>query len=87
VHLSAPGEPGLLSGVVTHQEYYGHDAVVRVRLTEETTVGESTVGESNAELVVRTDGYEVPSVGEAVSLEVKGDVLAVRAVDGGLVGS
>jgi iron(III) transport system ATP-binding protein len=100
VRLSPPGEPGQLAGVVTHQEYYGHDAVVRVRLTAGVTVAggepveeggsasspDAACGQGPGELVVRTEGYEVPAVGEVVCLEVKGDVLAVRALDGRTVG-
>ncbi len=78
VRLCAPGQPGLLAGVVTHQEYYGHDAVVRVRLTSR--IEEGAARGAPDELVVRTDGYEVPAVGEAVCLEVRGDVLAMRSV-------
>ncbi len=76
VHLCAPGQPGLLAGVVTQQEYYGHDAVVHVRLTSGMEAG-SALGAPD-ELVVRTDGHEVPAVGEHVCLEVRGDVLAMR---------
>ena len=35
LRLTSPGREGLLGGVVTHQEYYGHDAVVRVRINED----------------------------------------------------
>ncbi len=90
VRLFAPGEPGLLAGVVTHQEYYGHDAVVRVRLTGPMAGGAgagrgATDPPSDGlpnELVVRTEGHEVPSVGESVCLQVRGDVLAMRTASG-----
>jgi iron(III) transport system ATP-binding protein len=72
LHLSPPGTKGQLAGVVTHQDYYGHDAVVRVKLCSEH--GERSV----SELVVRTDGSEVPAVGEHVCLAVVGDVIAMR---------
>jgi iron(III) transport system ATP-binding protein len=71
--LSPPGTQGQLSGVVTHQDYYGHDAVVRVRLCGQQANG------SAPELVVRTEGHEVPAVGEHVCIAVVGDVLAMRA--------
>jgi iron(III) transport system ATP-binding protein len=70
LRLSPPGSGALLSGVVTHQEYYGHDAVVRVRLE-----GDS---DGERELVVRTDGHEVPAVGQHVCISVRGDVIAMR---------
>ena len=79
LQLSAPGKPGLLAGVVTSQEYYGHDAVVRVRLTDPDVTAPH--GPPN-ELVVRTDGDEVPAVGESVCLQVKGDVLAMSTNGG-----
>jgi len=105
VELSAPGDPGLLAGIVTHQEYYGHDAVVRVRLSAGIPVGgsdatvvngshdggsvgdrEGLTGTSSGgvprELVVRTDGHAAPAVGESVCLQVKGEVLAMRALGG-----
>lgn len=104
LQLSAPGAPGLLAGVVTHQEYYGHDAVVRVRLTaaipgatsDAACLNGSSDGASAGrhgptgaaagaiprELVVRTEGHEVPAVGESVCLQVKGEVLAMRALGG-----
>jgi iron(III) transport system ATP-binding protein len=72
LRISPPGTEGQLAGVVTHQDYYGHDAVVRVRLC-----GKSE-GRLASELVVRTDGHEVPAVGEHVCLRVVGDVIAMR---------
>jgi iron(III) transport system ATP-binding protein len=74
-----PGTAGLLSGVVTQQEYYGHDAVVRVKLElrSQDTNG-SGAGNSPGEVVVRTDGQEAPCVGQSVCLRVEGDVLAMR---------
>jgi iron(III) transport system ATP-binding protein len=72
LRLSPPGSDGMLSGVVTTQEYYGHDAVVRVRLS----------GDAGGEVVVRTDGYEVPEVGQQVCISVRGDVIAMRDTPG-----
>jgi iron(III) transport system ATP-binding protein len=74
VRISPPGTVGQLSGVVTHQEYYGHDAVVRVRLADEASNG---AGSDPEELVVRTEGSEVPAVGQRVCLRVEGEVLAM----------
>jgi iron(III) transport system ATP-binding protein len=78
LRIAAPGGNDLLSGVVTHQEYYGHDAVVRVRLNGKTSM-EASISDHVHELVVRTEGHEVPAVGEHVCLKVEGDVLAMPA--------
>jgi iron(III) transport system ATP-binding protein len=73
---------GMLRGVVTHQEYYGHDAVVRVRITAATPGQpghQSGAQPPFDELVVRTDGHDVPAVGEHICMGVEGDVLAMPA--------
>ena len=80
LRLSAPGGSGLLAGVVTHQEYYGHDAVVRVRLTDQSQVRPADDGEALEELVVRTEGHDLPAVGDLVCLRVEGEVLALRSL-------
>lgn len=82
LRLSAPGGHGLLAGVVTHQEYYGHDAVVRVKLTDKSQIGPSVDGVAPEELVVRTEGHDLPAVGDLVCMRVEGEVLALRSVPG-----
>jgi len=81
VRIFPADRQGMLRGVVTHQEYYGHDAVVRVRITNETShsVNGSAAQGSVEELVVRTDGHDVPGVGEHVCMGVDGEVLAMPA--------
>jgi iron(III) transport system ATP-binding protein len=87
LRLAAPGIQGLLGGVVTHQEYYGHDAVVRVRITgnpahaHAVANGAARKG-SPEELVVRTEGSDLPAVGEVVCLKVEGEVIALRGIAG-----
>jgi iron(III) transport system ATP-binding protein len=84
LRLAAPGTQGLLGGVVTHQEYYGHDAVVRVRLAENGSVHrahETAEHGSPKELVVRTEGHDLPAVGAVVCLQVVGEVLALRSIN------
>jgi iron(III) transport system ATP-binding protein len=62
---------GEVTGVVTHQEYYGHDAVVRVSVPG---AGGGLAGDSApVEVVARIAGEEPPAVGTAVSLRVVGD--------------
>ena len=87
LRLTAPGQQGLLAGVVTHQEYYGHDAVVRVRITK--NVSQALRGTNGAvapvspdELVVRTEGHDLPDVGEVVCVHVEGEVIALRGMAG-----
>lgn len=75
LRIVRPGAGGLLSGVVTQQEYYGHDAVVRIKLELRKTEAN---GSSPDEIVVRTDGRDAPSVGQSVCLRVEGDVLAMK---------
>jgi len=76
LRLCAPPEC-LFAAVVTHHEYYGHDAVVHVRPEE----GQERAEMSGVprELVVRTEGQGVPAVGDVVWIKVEGDVLALRA--------
>lgn len=82
LRLSAPGSSGQLAGVVTHQEYYGHDAVVRVRLTEKPHRHIGDGSSAPDELVVRTEGHHLPAVGESVCVRVEGEVLALRSTTG-----
>jgi iron(III) transport system ATP-binding protein len=89
LRLTAPGADGILGGVVTHQEYYGHDAVVRVRITRSSSKTENGAApEDPEELVVRTEGYDLPAVGEVVCVHVEGEVIALRShrLTGGVIG-
>jgi iron(III) transport system ATP-binding protein len=87
LRLTAPGAQGLLGGVVTHQEYYGHDAVVRVRITGNPAHAHAVANGAAGngwlqELVVRTEGHDLPGVGEVVCLKVEGEVIALRGIAG-----
>jgi iron(III) transport system ATP-binding protein len=79
LRIVQPGLNGMLSGVVTHQEYYGHDAVVHVRLDLKKSTTPRDMEGSPHDIVVRTDGHEAPSVGQTVCLRVDGEVIAMRA--------
>ena len=76
IHLGEVGEG--IDGVVASYEYYGHDAVVRIRL-ERLGVPEPGV----PELVVRITGGPPLTPGLRVGLSVRGPVVAWPAVPGG----
>jgi ABC-type sugar transport system ATPase subunit len=66
-----------IDGTVTSYEYYGHDAIVRIRL-ERNGVPEPGV----PELVVRVTGGSPLAPGHLVGLSVKGPVVAWPAEEG-----
>jgi iron(III) transport system ATP-binding protein len=76
IHLGEVGEG--IDGVVASYEYYGHDAVVRIRL-ERMGVPEPGV----PELVVRITGGQPLTPGLRVGLSVRGPVVAWPAVPSG----
>jgi iron(III) transport system ATP-binding protein len=60
----APAAGGeAVTGVVMHEEYYGHDAIVRVRVGE---------GAGAIDVVARIAGEDPPPLGSRVSLQVVG---------------
>jgi len=64
---SGAGQPGTLGGQVVAYEYYGHDAVVRVK-PDGATAG--------PEVIVRTVGGPSLAVGAAVTIRARGPVVA-----------
>jgi iron(III) transport system ATP-binding protein len=64
---SPAGEPGTLGGHVVGYEYYGHDAVVRVRPDGPAAI---------PEVIVRTVGGPRLAVGAAVTVRARGPVVA-----------
>jgi len=58
--------PGVLEGTVASYEYFGHDAVVRVR----------TGPDGLPDLVVRVNGWTPLPLGHTVGLIVQGSVVA-----------
>jgi hypothetical protein len=59
------GQPGTLGGRVMAYEYYGHDAVLRVK-------PDSAAG---PEVIVRTVGCPELAIGAAVTMRVRGPVV------------
>ncbi|HUA42568.1 MAG TPA: ABC transporter ATP-binding protein [Streptosporangiaceae bacterium] len=64
---SGSGQPGTLGGHVVAYEYYGHDAVLRVKPDS---------ASSGPEVIVRTAGGPPLAVGSAVTMRVRGPVVA-----------
>ncbi|HXZ66365.1 MAG TPA: ABC transporter ATP-binding protein [Streptosporangiaceae bacterium] len=62
-----PGEPGCLAGHVVACDYYGHDAVVRVRPDDQ---------HGPAEVIVRTTGGPQLPAGAPVLVRARGPVIA-----------
>jgi iron(III) transport system ATP-binding protein len=65
--IHPPGAPGVVAARVVHTTYYGHDAIVAVRLA------------SGDVITVRPPGHTVPSIGQEVGLAVTGKVHAFAA--------
>jgi iron(III) transport system ATP-binding protein len=68
----APPTGGVLRGVVVETEYYGHDAVVRVRT--DAGAADGAGGAGDGPLTVRLQGDVPPSVGSRVLLTAHGEV-------------
>jgi iron(III) transport system ATP-binding protein len=64
--LQLNGDPAEPRARVVAISYHGHDAIVRLKTSS---------GEGSCELVARVPGFALPSVGDSVTLAVRGEVV------------
>ncbi|WP_104431989.1 ATP-binding cassette domain-containing protein [Kineococcus xinjiangensis] len=63
----SPADPASVPAVVTHREFYGHDALLRLALP------------GGVSVTARTPGHPLPDVGATVAVGVRGAVVAFPA--------